>query len=96
VILAKSRLLYAFFVSLILQAVGFTMIMLLKWCVLPTLFSGKNAKPSSSFRCTFSMTALFSLQNGAHLHASTWLSTHSFCESILFVHLKAIAISAHR
>jgi len=43
VILAKARLLYASFVSLILQAVGFIVIMLLKWCVLPTLFSGKNA-----------------------------------------------------
>jgi len=34
------------------------------------------------------MTALFSLQNGAHLQASTSLSNRSFCESILFVHLK--------
>jgi len=33
------------------------------------------------------MTALFSLQNGAHLQASTSLSKRSFCESILFVHL---------
>jgi len=41
--LAKARLLYASFVSLILQAVGFTVIMLLKWCVLPTLSSGNNA-----------------------------------------------------
>jgi len=38
----------------------------------------------------FSMTALFSLQNGARLQASTSLSTHSLCESILFVHLKAL------
>ena len=36
------------------------------------------------------MTALFSLQNGAHLQASTSLSTRSFCESILFVHLKVL------
>ena len=36
------------------------------------------------------MTALFSLQNGAHLQASTSLSTRSFCERILFVHLKAL------
>ena len=36
------------------------------------------------------MTALFSLQNGAHLQASTSLSVHSFCESILFVHLKVL------
>ena len=64
--------------------------MLLKWCVLPTLFSGKNASPSSSFRCTFSMTALFSLQNGARLQERTSLSTRSFCESILFLHLKAL------
>jgi len=42
VILAKARVLYASFVPLILQAVGFTVIMLLKSCVLPTLFSGKN------------------------------------------------------
>ena len=36
------------------------------------------------------MTALFSLQNGAHLQASTSLSTRSFCERILFVHLKVL------
>jgi len=36
------------------------------------------------------MTALFSLQNGAHLQASTLLSTHSFCESILSVHVKVL------
>jgi len=36
------------------------------------------------------MTALFSLQNGAHLQANTSLSTHSFCERILLVHLKAL------
>jgi len=36
------------------------------------------------------MTALFSLQNGARLQASTSLSTHSFRESILFGHLKAL------
>jgi len=36
------------------------------------------------------MTALFSLQNGAHFLASTSLSTRSFCESILFVHLKVL------
>jgi len=42
-ILAKVMLLYASFVSLILQAVRFTVTMLLKWCVLPTLISGKNA-----------------------------------------------------
>jgi len=36
------------------------------------------------------MTALFSLQNGAHLQVSTLLLTRSFCESILFVHLKAL------
>ena len=36
------------------------------------------------------MTALFSLQNGAHLQASTLLSSRSFCESILFVHLKVL------
>jgi len=36
------------------------------------------------------MTALFSLQNGAHLQASTSLSTRSFCESIVFVHLKVL------
>jgi len=43
VILEKARELYASFVSLILQAVRVTVIMLLKWCVLPTLFSRKNA-----------------------------------------------------
>ena len=42
------------------------------------------------FYDTFSMTALFSLQNGAHLQASTSLSTRSFCESILYVHLKVL------
>jgi len=36
------------------------------------------------------MTALISLQNGAHFQASTSLSTRSFCESILFVPLKAL------
>jgi len=36
------------------------------------------------------MTALFSLQNGARLQASTLLSTCCFCESILFVHLKVL------
>jgi len=36
------------------------------------------------------MTALFSLQNGARLQTSTSLSMHSFCESILFVHLKVL------
>jgi len=36
------------------------------------------------------MRALLSLQNGARLQASTSLSTCSFCESILFVHLKAL------
>jgi len=35
------------------------------------------------------MTALFSLQNSAHLQASTLLSTCSFCENN-FVHLKAL------
>jgi len=82
-ILAKARPLYASFVSLILQALGFTVLMLLKWCVLSTLFSGKNAQPSSSFRCTFSMTALFTSQNGVRLQHSTLVSTRSFCESIL-------------
>jgi len=42
------------------------------------------------------MTALFSLQNGAHLQASTSLSTHSFCESILLVHLKVLSGSELR
>jgi len=37
------------------------------------------------------MTALFSLQNGAHLRVSTSLSMRSFCESILFVHLNALS-----
>jgi len=36
------------------------------------------------------MIALFSLQNGAHLQGSTSPSTCSFCESILFVHLKVL------
>jgi len=36
------------------------------------------------------MTASFSLQNGARLQASTSLSMRSFCESILFVHLKVL------
>jgi len=36
------------------------------------------------------MTALFSLQNGAHIQASNSLSTRSFCESIIFVHLKVL------
>jgi len=36
------------------------------------------------------MTAIFSSQYNAHLQASTSLSTRSFCESILFVHLKAL------
>jgi len=36
------------------------------------------------------MTTLFSLQNGACLQASTSLSMRSFCESILFVHLKVL------
>ena len=76
---------YASFVSLILEAVGFTMIMLLKWYVLPALFSGKKSKPSSSFRCGFSMTAFFSLQYNAHLQASIslymcfFLWEHSLC-----------------
>jgi len=34
---------YASFVSLILEAVGFFVILLLKWCVLLALFSGKKA-----------------------------------------------------
>jgi len=38
----------------------------------------------------FLMTALFSLQNGAHLQGSPSLSMRSFCESILFVHLKVL------
>jgi len=42
------------------------------------------------------MTALFPLQNGAHLQASTSLSTRSFCESILFVHLKVLRCSELR
>jgi len=36
------------------------------------------------------MTALFSLQNDAHRHASTSLSMRSLCESIPFVHLKVL------
>jgi len=36
------------------------------------------------------MTTLFSLQNGALLQASTSLAMSSFCESILFVHLKVL------
>jgi len=36
------------------------------------------------------MTALFSLENGARLQASTSLSMRSFCESILFMHLKVL------
>ena len=58
-------------------------------CVANVIF-GQERQPSSSFRCTFSLTALFSLQNGARFQASSSLSTHSFCESILFVHLKAL------
>jgi len=36
------------------------------------------------------MTALFSLQNGAHLQQSTSLSMCSFCENILLAHLKVL------
>jgi len=36
------------------------------------------------------MTAFFFLQNSACLQASTLLSTPSFCESTLFVHLKVL------
>jgi len=36
------------------------------------------------------MTALFPLQNGVRLQASTSLSMRFFCESILFVHLKVL------
>ena len=76
---------YASFLSLILEAAELTVIMLLKWCVLPTLFSGKNAKLSSSFRCAFSVTALSSLQNGARLKSehfafnALFLWEHSLC-----------------
>jgi len=38
----------------------------------------------------FFYDSVFSLQNGAHLQASTLLSTCTFCESILFVHLKTL------
>jgi len=37
------------------------------------------------------MTALFSFQNSVRLQASASLSTRSFCESILFVLLKAVS-----
>jgi len=36
------------------------------------------------------MTALFSSENGTRLLASTSLSTHSFCETIPFGHLKVL------
>jgi len=36
------------------------------------------------------MTAFFSLQRSARLQASTSLSMHCFCESILFLHLKVL------
>jgi len=36
------------------------------------------------------MREIFSLQNGARLQASISLLTRSFCESILFLHLKAL------
>jgi len=42
------------------------------------------------------MTALFSLQSGVHLQASTLLSTHSFSGIILFAHLKALRVSEVR
>ena len=58
--------------------------------VLPTLFSGNNAKSSAPFRCAFSMRAFFSLQHSARHQASPSVSTCSFCESILFVRLEAL------
>ena len=51
---------------------------------------GQEGLLSSSFPCAFSMTAFFSLQYSARLQASTSLSVRSFCESILFLHLKAL------
>jgi len=58
-------------------------------CVANIVF-GQECLTEQFLSMRFCMTALFSLQNGAHLQASTSLSTHSFCESILFVHLKAL------
>jgi len=51
---------------------------------------GKVVSVSSFFPCAFSMTAFFSLQCSARLQASTSLLARSFCESILFLHLKAL------
>jgi len=58
-------------------------------CVAKVIF-GQADLTEQFLRCALSMTAFFSLQNGARLQASTSLSMRSFCESILFVYLKAL------
>jgi len=83
-------LLYASFVSLILQAVRFTVTMLLKWCVLPTLISGKNAKPSSFFRCTYFDDSVILFTKRCSSPSEHFAFNVLFLWDILFVHLKVL------
>jgi len=56
-------------------------------CVANVIFGQERL--TEQFLSIFSMTVLFPLQNGARLQGEHSLSMRSFCESILFVHLKA-------
>jgi len=58
-------------------------------CVANVIF-GQERLTEQFLSMRFFYDSIFSLQNGACLQASTSLSTHSFCESNLFVHLKVL------
>ena len=58
-------------------------------CVAKVIF-GQERLTEQFLSMRFFYDSVISLQNSAHLQASTLLSMRSFCESILFVHLKAL------
>jgi len=81
---------YASFVSLILKAVGFIVIMLLKWWGGFRRYFRVIWPNRAVHSLRFFYDNVFSLQYSACLQAGPSLSTRSFCESILFVHLKVL------
>jgi len=58
-------------------------------CVAKVIF-GQERLTEQFLSMRFFYDSVISLQNSAHLQASTLLSMRSFCESILFVHLKML------
>jgi len=83
----KFRLLYASFVSLIFQAVGLTVIMLTKVMCLANVIFGQERLTEQFLSMRFFYESIILFAKRCSL---TSLSMLSFCESILFVHLKAL------